>query len=167
MDNAYQECETADMNRAQHDILSFAFSAAMDLHVQHEAWQSEQRYRGLWHLPEEPFCPDWFGAAFIGLVGGIPGGRIHDTLEPAKHPNHRGFFHSWLLFAVVSSAVSSLHEQLCAGQTSGLGARLLNGLGWGSCTHFASDAPTAKGLPLVGLSLGHRTRHRRARRRGR
>ncbi len=166
MDKDCQECETADMNKAQHDILSFGFSAVMDLHVQHESWQLEQWHRAMRCLPQEPFRPDWFGAAFVGLVRGIPGGRIQDTLEPAEHPNHRGFFHSWLLFAVVGRSAWLHHQRLCTGQSCGLGARLLNGFGLGSCTHFASDAPSAKGLPIVGLSLVRRTRRRRARPRG-
>jgi hypothetical protein len=37
IDQDSQKCETGDMNKAPHDILSFGFSAVMDLHVQHEA----------------------------------------------------------------------------------------------------------------------------------
>ncbi len=163
LDSYAYRCEFGQMNGPQHDILGFGVSAVMDLNAQHETWHLEQRRRAMCCLPQERFKPDLLAAALVGLFG-IAGNRIHDALEPAEHPNHRGFFHSWLLFAVIGRETLSHHQRLCTGQTSGTEARLLNGIGWGSCSHFASDATTAKSLPITGLFFSPPRRGRRVRR---
>src|SRR5262245_21689746 len=52
---------------------------------------------------------------FAGILGGRHGARVHDLLEPATTPLHRGFFHS-LAFnggavVVAKSAFDAKHDE--------------------------------------------------------
>jgi len=81
--------------------------------------------------------------AFLGSIGGI----LPDLLEPARNPNHRSFFHSWLLLlsmllviAFKISKKSTLKWFLSHPFLSFIA---------GYSSHLLADMTTAKGLPAI------------------
>jgi hypothetical protein len=122
------------------------------------------------------------GLAVLEAVGGVYGGahgaRLHDVIEPATNPNHRGVGHSvvangaviGLGRATLDDFQSNLRrwaaEQLDQARDSetpllealvrvagAVGAHLLvgytNGFVGGAVSHLALDAPTAKSIPML------------------
>ncbi len=116
--------------------------------------------------------------ALGGLYGGAHGARLHDLLEPATSPNHRGPAHSLVLnsaaFAAGRATVDAFQRDLRAwaatqleiagkAETPALEAFLrafaaiashflvgyTNGFVGGAVSHLALDAPTPKGIPLL------------------
>ena len=84
-----------------------------------------------------------------GAVIGKYAARLPDMLEPASHPNHRNFLHSWVFLGALGVGMYNLikwkpeegYEKLlkwCA---------LIAGAAYAS--HLLRDSITAKGLPLV------------------
>ena len=85
------------------------------------------------------------GAGLATVLTNLP-----DVIEPALHPNHRQFFHSFLFAGTVAWAgyqaykwvpETPFEEALRFVLMVGAGAYLV---------HLALDARTAKSLPLVG-----------------
>jgi len=76
-------------------------------------------------------------------------GTLPDLLEPATHPNHRAFFHSYTVLAAVGYAGYKLYKW--EPETSF--ERLLKDIGIVAsiayATHLLMDSKTPKGLPLV------------------
>ena len=115
-------------------------------------------------------------AAVGGLLGGAIGGVVPDVLEPATHPNHRGFAHSAvaggaLVFAPVAEFEASCQAKAAAwDEAAGANPqgsaersraelrawlwRLLAGAAVGIVAGYAShlvlDACTPRSLPLIG-----------------
>ena len=86
-----------------------------------------------------------FETVVAGGVGAI-GGLIPDLLEPALHPNHRQFFHSYAAGGLL--AVANHHLLRNRDIDPGLRAVLhLGSLGFAS--HLWADAGTPKGLPFA------------------
>ncbi len=90
---------------------------------------------------------DWktFAAAWLaGELGSLP-----DLIEPAIHPNHRGFFHSITCLAAVGYGGHRLYQ--CEPEDE-LG-KLLKGVGLAALgsfgVHLLMDATTKKSLPLI------------------
>lgn len=83
-------------------------------------------------------------ALLAGNFGSLP-----DLLEPAIHPNHRGFFHSISCLAVVGYAVYRLYHWEPEDGTG----KVLKGLGivvgGAYITHLLMDATTKKSIPLI------------------
>lgn len=81
-------------------------------------------------------------ASGVGMIGGL----IPDLLEPAVHPHHRQFFHSYAATALLAHANHhvSQNEKLPAEARA---AFHLVSLGFFS--HLAADAGTPRGLPWV------------------
>lgn len=89
---------------------------------------------------------DWkaFGAAWLaGELGSLP-----DILEPAIHPNHRGFFHSVTCLAAVGYGGYKLYqwepEDDFDKVVKWLGLFATGAFG----VHLLMDATTKKSLPL-------------------
>lgn len=81
-------------------------------------------------------------AAGIGAIGGL----LPDLLEPALHPNHRQFFHSYVAGGFL--VVANHHVSERSDVDPALRAALhLGSLGFAS--HLWADAGTPKGLPIV------------------
>ncbi len=85
------------------------------------------------------------GAAWLaGELGSLP-----DLLEPAIHPNHRGFFHSFACLAGVGYGGYKLYQWE---PEDDLG-KLMRGIGLVACgafaVHLLMDATTKKSLPLI------------------
>lgn len=86
----------------------------------------------------------WFTAA--SLIGA----KLPEILEPALHPNHRAFFHSFLVFGGAALAVKALWDWKPESLNERrLRAALLGAL-VGYCSHLGLDAFTSKSLPLIG-----------------
>lgn len=81
-------------------------------------------------------------AAGVGAVGGL----LPDLLEPAIHPNHRQFFHSYVAGALLVQANRQLsrNTQIAA---DGRGAVHLASLGF--LSHLLADAQTPRSLPWI------------------
>ena len=77
-----------------------------------------------------------------GGAAGAFAGAIPDILEPPATPNHRGFFHSVPLLAVIVFAVTLL---LARSKTALLGLLFSFLVGYGS--HLWTDGNTPQGLP--------------------
>lgn len=111
-----------------------------------------------------------------GGVGGYLGGKVPDVLEPALHPGHRDFCHSWTAGGAVATGLTALArwETFCREQAAELRQRRLaspptdpvtsfflvlgeifwtlaagfvSGFGAGYLSHLALDAATPRRLP--------------------
>lgn len=84
-----------------------------------------------------------------GAAGGALAGTLPDILEPAYHPNHRQFFHSFTALGLVGVGLYKLHKW----EPSDDVGKVLRGLGMVVCgayiAHLVMDAGTPKSLPLV------------------
>lgn len=82
-----------------------------------------------------------------GLAAGL--GSLPDWLEPATHPNHRQFFHSFTFGLMIAGGVYQLYRW----QPTDDWDRLLRvvGLvaGGAYITHLIMDSTTKKSLPLI------------------
>ena len=111
-----------------------------------------------------------------GGIGGYLGGKVPDILEPASHPGHRDFCHSWTAGGVLATGLTALEKwevhcrekaadirtQRLATPSPGLATSLfqilveilwslaagvLSGFGAGYISHLLLDATTPRGLP--------------------
>ena len=81
-------------------------------------------------------------AAGIGALGGL----VPDLLEPALHPNHRAFFHSYAAGGLLAVA----NHHLSRNQDIDPAVRAAVHLGsLGFAIHLWADAGTPKGLPFA------------------
>jgi membrane-bound metal-dependent hydrolase YbcI (DUF457 family) len=92
--------------------------------------------------PERKF--DWGELLVWGVVGGVAA-SVPDLLEPATNPNHRSFFHSLalgalILFAIFGKPSKRLEQNL---------RDLLSLTGFGYLSHLALDIITPMGLPIA------------------
>ncbi|HYM00392.1 MAG TPA: metal-dependent hydrolase [Blastocatellia bacterium] len=83
------------------------------------------------------------GIALSGL-GGFTAGCIPDIIEPALHPNHRGFFHSVTAAGIVGYLGYRATDFDDLSDEVRLTIRVLSA-GYGS--HLILDAATPKSLP--------------------
>lgn len=90
--------------------------------------------------------PAQVGEVLLAAGGGMIGGLLPDVLEPAIHPNHRRFFHSYVATALLAHAnrYVSRHMQMPAETRAAIHLVSL-----GFVSHLATDAHTPKGLPWV------------------
>lgn len=90
--------------------------------------------------------------AITVLAGGLVGRASSagpDCIEPAVHPNHRRFAHSW----AVASGLLAFVAKTSPAPERPFEERLVGALApsaaAGYCSHLALDACTSKGLPLL------------------
>lgn len=81
-------------------------------------------------------------AAGVGMIGGL----LPDLLEPAIHPNHRRFFHSYAATALLAHANRHVSQQLQMPADTRAAIHLIS---LGFVSHLAADAHTPRGLPWV------------------
>lgn len=84
-----------------------------------------------------------------GLAGAVATG-LPDKLEPAIHPNHRQFFHSFFVAGVIGYGTYKAWqwEPTEDWQKLARWALLIGGVAY--LTHLALDSTTAKSLPVFG-----------------
>lgn len=115
----------------EHAQFNFFAVAAVCAAVQHREGRS---------IDETPLV---IGAAAACLPS------LPDMLEPPRHPNHRQFFHSVVVFAGLSYAVHRLYKW----ETQNEWEKLLRAVGLvggaAYLAHLARDAFTAKSLPMM------------------
>lgn len=74
---------------------------------------------------------------------------LPDILEPALHPNHRKFFHSWAVVGLLGCGMYRLYDwQPEDGWDRSIRVAGL-ALGAAYLAHLARDAFTTKSLPLI------------------
>jgi inner membrane protein len=81
-------------------------------------------------------------AAGVGMIGGL----LPDLLEPAIHPNHRQFFHSYAVTALLAHANHHVSRNT---QLPTETRTVIHLISLGFYSHLAADAHTPKGLPWV------------------
>jgi inner membrane protein len=79
-------------------------------------------------------------AAGVGMIGGL----LPDLLEPAIHPNHRRFFHSYAATALLAHANHHVSRNTQIPAETRAAIHLIS---LGFFSHLAADAHTPKGLP--------------------
>src|SRR5262245_19275414 len=91
----------------------------------------------------------WAKHPLIAALTAAGCGTLPDVVEPALHPNHRQFFHSFLFAAGVGVALYKVYQW----QPKSDGGELLRAAiligGSAYLVHLAMDAFTRKSLPLV------------------
>jgi membrane-bound metal-dependent hydrolase YbcI (DUF457 family) len=83
-------------------------------------------------------------------IAGFALGKLPDWLEPALHPNHRQFFHSFVVLFAVLYGVKKVYEWQPETDLERFlrGAALIAGSVY--ATHLILDGTTKKCLPLLG-----------------
>jgi inner membrane protein len=81
-------------------------------------------------------------AAGVGMIGGL----LPDLLEPAIHPNHRRFFHSYAATPLLAQANRHVSQSTQMPAETRAAIHLIS---LGFFSHLAADAHTPKGLPWV------------------
>lgn len=94
---------------------------------------------------ERPLPHPAVGAAGTALLATLP-----DLLEPAIHPNHRQFLHSLLFSIGVGLAVYEAYKWETETPAQEFLRHLIMIGGSAYLLHLATDACTAKSIPLVG-----------------
>lgn len=82
----------------------------------------------------------------INILAGIAGAIIPDKLEPAYHPNHRSFFHSYTASGGLVFTTNKIKDFLNPYPGFKYTAYAFI-LGYGS--HLILDAGTPKSLPII------------------
>ena len=81
----------------------------------------------------------------LGIGGGFITSRLPDRIEPASSPNHRSFFHSWvILLGFIALALAIYQSKL-----NPLMKIIILSLVVGYALHLIADACTPKGLPVI------------------
>lgn len=82
-------------------------------------------------------------------IGGALFGTIPDLLEPALHPNHRKFFHSFVALGLAAYGMKKLYDW----QPESDEMRFWRGValvaGGAFCVHLVMDSFTKRSLPLI------------------
>lgn len=81
-------------------------------------------------------------ATGVGMIGGL----LPDFLEPALHPNHRQFFHSYAAGVVLAHANHHVSRNTQMPAHARAAVHLIS---LGFLSHLAADAQTPNGLPWV------------------
>lgn len=93
---------------------------------------------------EEPTAKPLVAGSLAWLAGTLP-----DILEPARHPNHRQFFHSLAFAGLVGHGVYKAWQWEPESKTQEWLRIAGIAIGGAYLVHLAMDAMTPKGLPVV------------------
>lgn len=86
------------------------------------------------------------GRSIVGNANHLP-----DRLEPAIHPNHRQFFHSWAFAGMLGIAAHrAYHWETDNKFDEAVRFAILVGIG-AYTVHLLLDASTPKSLPIIGV----------------
>lgn len=120
-------------NSKTHLIIGAATGAAVNAYLQFNRLKADNAARFDW--AEIVVCSAVAGAAAL----------LPDLLEPATTPNHRKFFHSVAMAALVTHAITGNHTKKCTAAE----LLLLTVVGMGYLSHLAADATTPKCISLI------------------
>ena len=117
------------------------FSAFEELlsQINNEEHKDDNKFNISW----EPLIFKAILGVFLGSIGGI----LPDLLEPARNPNHRSFFHSWLLLLSMLLVIAFKISKKST--LKGEFFHLFLPLTVGYSSHLLADMTTAKGLPAI------------------
>ena len=117
-------------NRAEHDFIGMIFGAGVTLLNEDEA-------------DKRVINP------LTGALLGKYASRLPDILEPASHPNHRAFFHSWVFFGILGLGMYKTWKWEAEDTSQKIlkWALLVGGVAFAS--HLLRDSLTKKSLPVV------------------
>ena len=87
--------------------------------------------------------------AFGAIVGAFAG-KLPDIVEPALHPNHRQFFHSFAFAGMVGYGLKKTYDWKPEDGAEKVIRLLTLCAGIGYLSHLLLDATTPKGLPFIG-----------------
>lgn len=87
--------------------------------------------------------------AMAPIIGAFMG-RLPDILEPAIHPNHRQFFHSVTVLALLSVGMLKVYQWSPEELSNKFVRGVLIVAGVAYLSHLICDAATPKGLHLLG-----------------
>lgn len=99
---------------------------------------------GLYKLKKEekPTIQGALGSLLVGAFAGV----LPDLLEPASHPTHRSFFHSFTLLMMLMQGNLKTWEAQNLTEDQKLVISLLSA-GYGS--HLLSDSSTPRSIPFL------------------
>jgi membrane-bound metal-dependent hydrolase YbcI (DUF457 family) len=87
---------------------------------------------------------EW-GELLICTVAAGGAALLPDLLEPANSPNHRAFFHSLAMAALVAYVITGKHT----GKWPAIISLVIGAAGLGYLSHLAADATTPKSINLI------------------
>lgn len=90
-------------------------------------------------------------------------GTLPDIIEPAFHPNHRQFFHSWAVMGLVGYGIYRTYEWQPKNEWEKAVRLALFAIGGAYAAHLLMDSKTPKGLPII-CTGAKGTREQRGRR---
>lgn len=97
------------------------------------------------HMRHDPFSKFDWGEFLLCTAASATASLIPDLLEPADSPNHRRFFHSLAMTALVAYAITGKHTRAWpAAKLLFLGIMAL-----GYLSHLAADACTPRSIRFV------------------
>ena len=76
-------------------------------------------------------------------------GTLPDLIEPAIHPNHRQFFHSYAMLGLVGYGLLKLYQWQPETQENRFLRSIALIAGGAYAVHLLMDARTVKSLPLI------------------
>lgn len=100
-----------------------------------------QTGRKVWN----PLTPFSWGEFLICTGAASLAALAPDVLEPADSPNHRAFFHSVAMAAIVAYMMTGKHT----GKWPAFLTLIVGAAGVGYLSHLAADATTPKSINLV------------------
>lgn len=83
------------------------------------------------------------------LMAGPVLSRLPDILEPAFHPNHRQFFHSWTMLALTTVSTKVVYDWVPETDMQRFVRKALLLAGVAYSGHLLLDSFTKKSLPLI------------------
>ncbi len=86
---------------------------------------------------------------FTGMLVGKYAALLPDVFEPAFHPNHRKFFHSWMFLSLVGLSLYNAWKTKPVTTAKQIGKWFLLIGGAAYASHLLRDSITPKGLPLT------------------
>ncbi|MET0029404.1 MAG: metal-dependent hydrolase [Candidatus Thiodiazotropha sp.] len=88
------------------------------------------------------------GKSFANTLLAAASGTLPDLIEPALHPNHRQFFHSFAMLGLVGYGLLKLYQWQPETRENELLRSIALIVGGAYTVHLLMDARTAKSLPL-------------------
>ena len=91
---------------------------------------------------------EWtLGGALASAAAGAGVACLPDVLEPAHHPNHRGFFHSVATLAGIGCINKAVWESPTVSPDVKIAVTVVS---VGYASHPVKDSTTTKGIPFIG-----------------